>query len=130
MRSKIAILTIATVSLLLAACSEKEKPSTDHSEDNIIGTAMSAVSSNTSESGSDQAKIAMYDPVVCRIHQFDMNTSKWERTLTPAVMHGNHKVMFEPNGNFVIDVVDQRLSVFDQQGRRQDPNVNFVGAPK
>lgn len=130
MRSNIMMISVAAAALLLSACAYQEGPKTDHSEDNIVGNNLSSVSSVNSESGADQAKIAMYDPTVCRIHQFDMGTGTWERTLTPPVQHGAHKVMYDPNGNYVIDVTDASLTVLNKDGTTQDPLVSFVGAPK
>ena len=128
MRFKLLLLTIAV--LTISACTYTERPSTDHAEDNIIGSNLTAVSSLTAENGGDQQKIAMYDPVVCRIHQFDMGSGSWERTLKPAVLGGEHKILFDPSGNYVIDLVDANLTVFDKAGNIQNPELTFVGAPK
>src|SRR6185437_10369866 len=132
MRSKIGCFTIVAVALMLGACSysESQKPGTDHAEDNILGTNLSSISAVNSETGGDQGQIAIYDSVVCRIHQFDMSTGAFQRSLVPTVLGGNHKVMFEPHGNYVIDVVDAHISVFNKAGQPQDPNLPFVGTPK
>lgn len=130
MHSKLGLLTTAIVTLALSACAYQERPSTDHSEDNLIGQNLSAVSSISTESDSDQSKIAMYDATVCRIHQFDLSTGTWERTFIPTIRGGTHKIMFEPSGNYVIDLVDAHLSIFNKNGRLQDPDLKFVGAPK
>lgn len=133
MRSKIFFLTSAVIaSSLLVSCGYKEsqRPGTDHSEDNIIGTNLAGVSAVTGESGTDQNKIAMYDATVCRIHQFNLTTNRWERALKPRILGGDHKVMFDPSGNYVIDVVEASFTVFNKDGVGQDPGVTFAGKPK
>ena len=129
MRFKLGMVIAASLAILLTGCTDETGQQPDRAEDNTIGTKLVAMSSVTSEAGADQEKIAMYDASVCRIHQFDMTTSKYMRSLKPVYKGGDHKVLFDPAGNYVIDLVQTHLTIFDTNGFPQDPQLNFVGNP-
>jgi hypothetical protein len=126
MRFKIVLAMIAIAAL--TACSPSS-PIADQAGNGKIGNDLAAVSSSISEQGDDQAKIALYDPTVCMIHQFDMGNARYMRTLKPVDRGGDHRVLFDPSGNYVIDFSSAHISIFDQNGAAQDPRLSFVGMP-
>jgi hypothetical protein len=105
-------------------------PKSDTSENNIIGENMESVSSLTAEGGADQKKVALYDTTAKMIHVFDLNTSKYLLSRTPVVRSGEHKVLFDPGGNYVIDCTEKHISIINKNGDRLDPQLKFVGSPK
>lgn len=126
MRSK-SWLLLLLAPFVLAACDPGPyyKP-----EENIIGEKLKDVTSLNNDVGNELNKTVTYDPTINRIHQFDLNTMKVERSL-PVVNSGtDHTVLYDLSGNYVIDFTQKNMTIFDRFDRATNNPIRFVGKPK
>ena len=96
---------------------------------NIIGDKLEDMSSLTSEQGTDIRQIAVFDQTVGRIHQFDTSNLNIERSLPVQNPGDQHSVLFNPEGNYIIDFSTKHVSIYDRQGQAQHNPISFVGKP-
>lgn len=97
---------------------------------NNIGEQLKDVSSLTNEKGQSQLNVAIYDATVKRIHQFDLVNFKFVRSLPVSNPNAEHYVLFDQQGNYVIDLSLKNLTIFDNQGHSTSSIIDFVGNPK
>src|SRR5437868_6460692 len=122
MRSKLLLATIMTIAI--TACTG---PTPDTSQYHTIGKPLTAVTSMTNELGQDETKVALYDKTVDRIDVFDL-TQPGAKPLSiePVAPGGKHYELYEPNGNYVIDLCQKHMSIFNAQGAMMG-DYSFVG---
>ncbi len=125
MLSKLILLALAAT--LFSACSPKP---VDKNEDYIIGQKVKDVSSLTSDQGTAQTQIAIYDKTVDRIHQFNLSEVKLERSLAPAKPGGEHAILYHQSGNYVIDIAGKYVGVYNRDGQLFPQSGMFYGKPK
>ena len=125
MRSKLFLLFALAV--LASACTPTPP---EVSEDYIIGQKVKDVSSLTSDLGTVQTQIAIYDKTVDRIHQFNLTTVTLARSLAPAQPGGEHAILYHQSGNYVIDIAGKYVGVYNRDGVLAQQTGMFYGQPK
>ncbi len=113
--------------LLTAACESRHN---DKANDEIIGQSLEAITSLRETSGTPTQTVALYDSVVKKIHQFDLNTMTVDRTIPVLNTGSKHYVLHSGSSNYMIDLSDKHISIFDQQSKAQHQPITFQGKPK
>ena len=120
---------LALVGLLIptAACSLNTLPSTTKQE-RVIGERLQTISLPDRDSGS-MDHIALFDKTTHMIHQFDLVDMHYDRGLQVESPDLEHAVLFDSNGNYVIDFAEKTISIFDSSGSKQRNPLHMPGQP-
>jgi len=112
----------------LVACTS-QAPS-DHSDEHIIGNPTSAVSSLSVQNGNEPQNLVMFDKTVRRIHQFDLSTMQHIRSFEVHNPKDDHYVVYNQNGNYVVDLSLKGLSIFNKYNQANNQPIHFEGKPQ
>ncbi len=125
--SKTKLFLLFPLILMLAACGEKL--SSTEKEENVIGVPVEKISSLVKMDGGDSEQMAVFDEVTKRIHQFRMSDMSFIRSLSVKSPDSKHSVIAHEKGNYVIDMYDQHVEIFDRSGNVTIDPIEMVGAP-
>jgi hypothetical protein len=114
--------------MLISACTYSVKPKYK-GDDYLIGEKLKSISSLTSSSGTELKHIAMFDKTVGKIYQFNLATGKMDRELSPSEPDGDHTVLYDQGGNYVIDFVEAYIGIYNRQGKLQAKPIELGGVP-
>lgn len=121
------ILQLAIISVIgLCACSPGSKV---EREENVIGLPVEKISSMVKVNGGDSDQIAVFDEVTRKIHQFRLSDMHYLRSFSVASPEKKHVLVAHDKGNYVIDIWDQHLEIFDKTGAVQIDPIDLVGTP-
>lgn len=118
---------LLALTFAFSACTYTPLP---ENENYIIGQKLKDLTSLTAETDSALSKIVLYDKTVDMIHQFDLSKQIVERSLKPKFPGGEHAVLYHQNGNYVIDLYQKYIGIYNKKGELTSPNLGFVGTPK
>jgi hypothetical protein len=118
---------LAVLSFLASACGN---PYSTKFDENLVGERLKEMSSsNDNADKMGIQKVALYDSVAKRIHQFDTKTMALEKSYKVADNGVPHFVLYDQKGSYIIDVTTKSLTVFDKSGEAQVDPVKFKGTP-
>jgi hypothetical protein len=120
------ILILLTGVLLLSACDPAPLTKKD---ENIIGDALKDVSALNNDNGVEQSKVVLYDEVVGRIHQFDLLTNTHVKSVRSLEPTGEHTVLYDQTADFIVDMTNKNVTIFDSNGKGAPSPLHFVGTP-
>ncbi len=123
MRSKIMLLVFSLISLI--ACDIEPKNQPNH----LIGEELKEVSSLTASGGQDQENIAMFDPTVNRVHQFNLATNTLVRSFKVRNPGVEHYVLYDQAGNYIVDLTKQGITIFDKNNEAIHDPITMFGKP-
>lgn len=118
---------LAAIAMLVGACSYE--PEQRPNDEYVIGEKLKDVTSLNNPLAAGVNKVVMHDTVSNRLHQFDLNTMKIERSLPAGAPGQQHTVLYDLVGNYVIDFSNKHMTVFDRYDRPQYNPLQFVGTP-
>ncbi len=126
MVSKIILLTgLFTV---LSACGPGRLPG--GSSEDVIGQKLEAITPLKTSDGDSKAKISLYDPVIKKIHQFNLDQMSVLRTLSVLFPEEKHFVLDSSDGNYIVDLSKKHISIFDAQSNAQHNPIHLMGVPR
>lgn len=115
------------ISAGLLSCAAVNK---DTSNDNIIGQKLEAITPLRSTDGSQKQTVALYDETIKKIHQFDLNQMAVQRTLPVLNPDSQHFVLHSGSSNYIVDLSEKHVSIFDKNSNAQHQPITFQGKPK
>ncbi|MFZ3231389.1 MAG: hypothetical protein WA160_14360 [Pseudobdellovibrio sp.] len=101
----------------------------DKGNENVIGQKLEAMTPLRATDGSEKQTIAIYDPIVKKVHQFDLNLMIVDRTLSVLNPDDQHFVLHSGLSNYIIDLSEKHVSIFDKNSVPQHQPVKFQGKP-
>ncbi len=120
---------IFTAAVVMCTVACVDKTSLTDPDENIIGVPVAKLSSIVKIDGSDSDQIAIFDDVTRKIHQFRLSDMTYLRSLQVNNPEKDHVVVAQEKGNFVIDMYDQHLAIFDKNGNMTLDPITFAGTP-
>ncbi len=125
MTLKIVKVIMCLVFLAMTACtSEGVNP-----DENVIGKRLKDINGlNTSHSGEIQ-KVVLFDEVVRKIHQFDLKTMKYEKSLEVRNPSEKHFVLYHHEGGYIVDITTKGITIFDKNGKATHDPIKLLGVP-
>ena len=101
----------------------------DGNED-IIGQKLEAMTPLKTSDGEQKSKISVYDPVIKKIHQFDLGRMAVLRTVPVLFPDEKHFVLDSSDGRYVVDMSEKHISIFDSQSNPQHQPIQLLGTPR
>lgn len=123
------VMALGLLLCISSACSFSITPKNSE-DDYLIGQKLKSISSLTSGSGTELKHIAMFDKTVKKIYQFDLTRGSVERELSPHKPEGDHTVLYDQGGNYVVDFVDSYIGIYNAQGKLQVKPLELGGIPE
>lgn len=102
----------------------------DDGGENIIGNKLKKISSLNNPDGEQSTKVILFDEKIRKIHQFDLDQMKHEKSLTVRNPKVSHSLLFHNQGRYIIDFAPQQIDIYDSNGNRQEDPIQFVGTPQ
>ena len=116
---------LITACFTLSACGDFAMDRSDH----LVGEKLKEVSGLTSDTGAVVSKVAMYDKTVNRIHQFALGPMKLIRSERVAANNQPHYVLYDQIGEYLIDLTERDITIFDRDGGASKNPVRMPGQP-
>lgn len=113
---------------LLSGCTGYRTP-TARDEHNI-GEKLDTISSLVSREGNSKGHVAIFDPTIKMIHQFNLTTMEHDRALPVREPGAEHFLLYNDSSNYVIDLTKKHLTIFNSAGESQKDPISFQGVPK
>jgi hypothetical protein len=120
------ILTLLFGVLHLVSC---VGPDLSLSDENLIGSKLESISSLRGSSGNDSSNVVLFDPVIKKLHQFNLDQMNVVRTLDVLNADQPHYVLHDNAGNYILDLSLKHISVFDKNSNPQHNPIQFFGKP-
>lgn len=122
------LFTLGLVVLLLSACGPL--PENDSREDeNIIGNKVQAVTDIQYSPEGQVGVIAIFDDVVRKIHQFDLDSMTHLRAIEVENPGLSHFLLHDTDGKYTVDMTEKHLSIYKSDGIVVENPVRFLGKP-
>ncbi len=118
-----AIIFCALGQTMLVGCGV---PGNSHDDEFLVGDKLRTFTNLKASTGSSSESIAMFDETLKKIHQFDTTNMTKVRTLKVEYPNDKHFVLYDPNGNYIIDLTQKGITIFD---RHNKPNVDPIRMP-
>ncbi len=119
-------LLFASVVLHLFSC---VGPKLSEGDENIIGNKLENVSSLKTTSGGDSAAVVLFEPLVQKIYQFNLDQMSLVRALNVLNLNQPHYVLHDTVGNYIVDLSVKHISIFDKNSNPQHNPIRFFGKP-
>jgi hypothetical protein len=116
------------VATLFFSCGQGNKSGDDG--DHMIGQKLESIAPLRASDGEQKQKVSLYDPVVKKIHQFDLNQMGVLRTLAVLNPDEKHFVLDSGTSNYIVDLSEKHISIFDKNSNPQHEPIQFLGVPK
>jgi hypothetical protein len=116
------------VALTLGACTPKD--TADITPEHTLGIPPKSISALTAPDGTQSQTLVIFDKMLRRIHQFDLDKLIALRSFEVMDPAEDHYVINGNNGNYVIDLTSKALTIFDKYNNVNYKPVRFVGKPK
>lgn len=124
---KIILISAFLLWIFSSACT----PTLPVSEDeHNIGDKLANITKLQSPDGNQTHNVVVFDEVVRKIHQFDINSMKVVRTLSVPDAGETHYVLYNSRANSVIDLSLKGVNVFDSAGRLESKPIQLPARPK
>jgi len=101
----------------------------DPDDNNIIGNAPKNVAALTTPDEGQSQSLVIFDKAVRLIHQFDLTEMKHVRSFGVRNPELDHYVLYGNNGNYIVDLSEKGLSVFNRYDQVTHNPVKFQGKP-
>lgn len=124
MRFKILLLLAGSV---LSACGAVK--SDNAADENVIGQRLDSVTPLRSSDGTQKNTVAVYDPVIKKVHQFDLTDMSLQRTLAVLNVTEKHYVLESDGSRYLVDLSLKHISIFDENGNAQHNPIFLQGKP-
>jgi hypothetical protein len=102
----------------------------DFASENGIGESLKSISALTTREGVDQSSIAIFDKTTKRIDQFDVSTMTLQRSMPVSNVNLPHYLLYDQGGNYVIDLSEKNLTVFNSASTATRDPLTFQGKPR
>ncbi len=116
----------ASVVLNLFSC---VGPKLSQSDENIIGNKLENVSSLKTSAGNDSSTAVLFEPLVEKIYQFNLDQMSLVRALNVLNPNQPHYILHDTVGNYIIDLSVKHISIFDKNSNPQHNPIRFFGKP-
>lgn len=120
------ILTLLFAVLNLWSC---VGPDLSLGDENLIGSKLESISSIRGASGNDSSNVVLFDPVIKKLHQFNLDQLSVVRTLGVLNADQPHYVLHDNAGNYIVDLSLKHISIFDKNSNPQHNPIQFFGKP-
>ncbi len=113
--------------MLLSACSVsyyRDKPETY-----LVGQKLETSSSLTTSTGEDRDRIVVFDETTRRVHEFDIEKMVLLNSLAVAAPEEQHYLLYHDQGNYIVDLTEKHLTVFDKARTPNHEPIDFHGVP-
>ncbi len=117
---------VSTVLLSLVSCGA---PDLSISDENLIGNKLESISALRSSTGNDSSNVVLFDPVIKKLHQFNLDQMNVVRTLSVLNVDQPHYVLHDNAGNYIVDLSLKHISIFDKNSNPQHNPIQFFGKP-
>jgi hypothetical protein len=124
--NQLKILTILFAVLNLVSC---VGPDLSLNDENLIGSKLESISSLRGSSGNDSSNVVLFDPVIKKLHQFNLDQMNVIRTLGVLNADQPHYVLHDIAGNYIVDLSLKHISIFDKNSNPQHNPIQFFGKP-
>lgn len=124
MRFKFLILFLV---LGLSSCAQVKSDTA--ADENILGQKLDSVSGLRTVDGLQAQKVTMFDPTIKKIHQFDLTSMTWLKTLSVLNANEKHYVLDSGNLNYTVDLSLKHISIFDRDSNANHNPVRMMGNP-
>lgn len=125
MRFKLFLLLAMAV---FAACAPVEK--NDTKNENIIGQELQTVSPLRTSDGSRAQDVTLFDPVIKRLHQFNLVAMTFIRTVSVLNPNEKHYVLDSGDSKYIVDLSLKHISIFDRNSAANHNPIRFQGSPR
>ena len=125
MRFKFLLIVSAVVAL--AACAPMKSETAG--DENVVGQRLDSVSGLRTVDGLQAQRVTMFDPTVKKIHQFDLTSMTWLKTLVVLNPSEKHFVLDSGSLNYVVDLSLKHISIFDRDSNPNHNPVRMMGNP-
>jgi hypothetical protein len=96
----------------------------------VIGQKLESITPLRATDGEQKKKVSLYDPVVKKIHQFDLNQMTVLRTLPVLFPSEKHFVLDSGSSNYIVDLSEKHISIFDRFSIPQHQPIQMQGVPR
>lgn len=120
------ILGLFFVLLSLLSC---VGPDLSLGDENLIGNKLESVSALRSTNGVDSTNVVLFDPIIKKLHQFNLDQMRVVRTLGVLNVDQPHYVLHDNAGNYIIDLSLKHISIFDKNSNPNHNPIQFFGKP-
>ncbi len=121
------IIFISLILIGLASCAPVKSDTV--ADENVVGQKLDSVSGLRNLDGLPAQKVTMFDPIVKKIHQFDLSSMSWLKTLTVLNPNEKHFVLDSGNLNYIVDLSLKHISIFDRNSIAFHNPVRLMGNP-
>lgn len=121
------ILFFLLCSLAAISCTQVSMGTAE--DENIIGVKVDKLSSLVDFEGRESHSIVMFDDVSRRIFQFQVADMTFQRRIYVKQPQLVHSVVAQEKGNFIIDLFDQNVVVYNKDGHADENPIQLAGAP-
>ena len=98
-------------------------------EENKVGEPLKSISDLNTPYASARDIITTFDDTTRKIHQFDLDKMKLMRTLEVKNPKEDHYLLYDHNGNYVVDLTKKHLSIYDKDSKAIHNPLRFLGKP-
>lgn len=131
MRSNLKItLIVSFVLASLSSCGPSQNQNKNTGSENVIGQNLEAITSLRTSDGSQKQTIALFDETIKKIHQFDLNLMSVDRALPVLYPNAKHYVLYSGASNYIVDLSEKHISIFDKNSVAQHEPIHFQGVPQ
>lgn len=114
----------------LSACGPHVDYEGRYKNDNLIGTNLETSTGLRFSDGTNLRKVSIYDETIHKIHQIDLNQMTLERTLNVTSPNEKHFVLQSNNSNYIVDLTEKHITIFDKNSNAQKDPIQFLGIPR
>jgi len=124
MRSKFLLLSLA---LIFASCAPIK--SSTAGDENVVGQKLEAVTGLRTVDGLQAQNVTLFDPTIKKIHQFDLSTMTWLKTIPVLNVNEKHYVLDSGNSNYIVDLSLKHISIFSKDNADLHNPIRFQSDP-
>lgn len=112
----------------LVGCGYHYNPG-DDDRDNLVGNLTKDVAALTTPDEGQAQSLVLFDKTVRRIHQFDLTAMSHVRSFGVRNPDIPHYVLYGNNGNYIVDLSEKGLSIFNRHDQATHNPIPFQGKP-
>lgn len=112
----------------LVGCTYHYNPG-ESDRDNLVGNLTKDVAALTTPDEGQAQSLVLFDKTVRRIHQFDLNAMTHVRSFGVRNPDIPHYVLYGNAGNYIVDLSEKGLSIFNRYDQINHNPIKFLGKP-
>lgn len=101
----------------------------DDDRENLVGNLTKDVAALTTPDEGQAQSLVLFDKQVRRIHQFDLTAMKHIRSFGVRNPEIPHYVLYGNAGNYIVDLSEKGLSIFNRYDQANHNPIKFQGKP-